>query len=78
MADLVRDDVRLGEVAGRTEAGAQVAEEVEIEVELAVGGAVERSHRRAGHAAGGLDRAAEQSPSGFCAGLFVQGAGRRG
>ena len=48
MADLVRDHVRLSEIAGRPEAVAQLTEERQIEIELLVGRAVERTGRRAG------------------------------
>ena len=46
MPDLVRDDVGLGEVARRAEALIELLEEREVEIDLAVGGAVERPHRR--------------------------------
>ena len=58
MADLVGDHVGLREVAGRAEAIAQVAVEVEIDVDLLVGRAVERTHRRLRRAAGRAHHAA--------------------
>src|SRR5207249_2577631 len=60
MADLVGDDVGLREVTGRAETIAKRAEEAEVEVELLVGGAVERTHRGARHAARRLHRAGEE------------------
>jgi hypothetical protein len=58
--DLVRDHVRLGEVAGRAEPIAQLAEEIEVDVHLAVGRAVERSHGRGRGTAAGVHLAREQ------------------
>ena len=60
VADLVRDDVGLGEVAGRPEPVAQIAVERQIDVELPVAGTVEGPDRRLGEAAGRVDGAAEQ------------------
>ena len=54
MADLMGDDIGLGEVAGRAEALRQLVEEGRVDVDLLVGRAVERPHRRLAHAAGGL------------------------
>ena len=51
MADLVRDHVRRREVAGRAEALRELLEERGVEVDLLVGGAVERAAGGAGHAA---------------------------
>ena len=45
MADLVRDDVRLREVAGRAEALVQLPVETEVDVELVVAWTVERPDR---------------------------------
>ena len=45
VAELVGDDVGLGEVAGRAEALVELAEEAEVEVDLAVERAVERPRR---------------------------------
>ena len=53
VAELVGDDVRLGEVARGAEALLQLAEEAEVEVDLAVDGAVEGA-RRGGRAAAPL------------------------
>ena len=63
--DLVRDHVRLGEVAWRAKAAIELIEELEIEVDLAVTRAVERPHRALAHAARGARRAAEQHQRGF-------------
>jgi len=52
VADLMRDHVRLGEIARRVKAVLQIAIEREIHVELLVVRAVERAHRRLSHAAG--------------------------
>src|SRR5262245_8967575 len=60
MTDLVRDDIRLREVAGRAEALRQLAEESEIEVDLPIARAVERAGRRLREAARRLDGVAEQ------------------
>ena len=38
VADLVRDDVGLGEVTGRAERRVELLEEAEVEVDLAVAG----------------------------------------
>ena len=43
MADLVREHVGLGEVPGRAEAALQLVEEAEVEVDLAIARAIERS-----------------------------------
>ena len=60
VADLVGDDVGLGEVARGAEARAQLVEEAEVDVDLLVARTVERAHRRLGEAAGRIDRAREQ------------------
>ena len=60
VADLVRDDVRLCEVAGRAEALRQLVEEAQIEINLAVLRAVKRTGRRLRESAGRVDRVAEQ------------------
>ena len=52
MADLVRDHVRLGEVAGRAEAFAQFLIKAEVDVHFLVRRAVERAHGRVGEPAG--------------------------
>jgi hypothetical protein len=59
VADLVRDDVRLREVAGGAEPVAQLAEEVEVDVHLGVGRAVEGPHRRGRRTAAGVHLAGE-------------------
>ena len=46
VADLVGDDIGLGEAAGRAEAARQLVEEAEVEVDLAVGRTIERAHGR--------------------------------
>jgi hypothetical protein len=60
MANLVGHHVGTGEVSGRTEALAQLAEELEIQVHPPIRRAVERSDRGARLAAGGLDGPGEQ------------------
>jgi hypothetical protein len=42
VSDLVRDNVRLSELAWRAEPGAQLIEERQIDVDLLIGGTVER------------------------------------
>src|SRR4051794_31322202 len=46
MADLVRDDVSLREIARRSEARFQLMEELKVDVNLLIFGAVERPRRR--------------------------------
>ena len=46
MADFVRDDVRLREVARRAEAAIELAEEAQVDIDLLIGRTVERSDRR--------------------------------
>ena len=65
MADLVRDDVRLCEVAGGAEALAQRAEEVEVEIDLLVLRTVERPGGGAGDAARRLHGAVEEDQLGI-------------
>src|SRR4051794_31512474 len=54
VAQLVGDDIGLGEVAGSLEALVQLVEEAEIEIDLAIERAVERPGRGAGEAAARL------------------------
>src|SRR5687768_4335024 len=54
VADLMGDDIGLGGVARGAEALAQFVEEVRIDVDPLVAGAVEGPHRRLAHAASGL------------------------
>src|SRR5207302_8163953 len=56
VAHLVRDDVRLRELAGRAEALRQLAVEAEVDIGALVGAAIEGAHRRRRRAAarGGL------------------------
>jgi hypothetical protein len=56
VADLVRDDVCLGEVAGRLEAVFQILIESEVDVHRLIGRAIEGPHRRLAGAAGGRRR----------------------
>ena len=63
MADLVRNDVGLREVAWRLEPAPQLLVEREVDVEAAVEGAVERAHRRHAGAACRIDGARENSTS---------------
>src|ERR1700736_5049849 len=60
MADFVRDYVGAGEVAGCAEALRQLLEKREIEVHIAVAGAIKRPRRRAGEAACRARLAAEK------------------
>ena len=54
MADLVRDDIGLRELARRVEALRKLAEELGVEVDVLVGRAVERPHCGLRRAASGL------------------------
>jgi hypothetical protein len=65
MADFVGDDVGLGEVARRAKTVLQLAEKAQVEIDLLVGGAVERPDRGAGEAAGRADFVAEQHERGI-------------
>src|SRR5262249_15124979 len=58
--DFMRHDVRLREVAGSAKPFLEFAEKREVEVDLAIGGAVERSNLRPAEAARGLSGAVEQ------------------
>src|SRR5690349_14869067 len=60
MSELVRNDVGLGEIAGRAESLREFVEETEIEIDLLVSGTVERACRTPRRAAAGLDTIAEQ------------------
>jgi len=51
MADFMGDDIGLREIAGRAEARRQFLEELEVEIDLLVERAIERSHRRLSGAA---------------------------
>ncbi len=53
MTDLVRDHIGLGEIAGRGEAAGELVEEGGVEIDAAVGRAVERAHARIRLAAAG-------------------------
>src|SRR6185295_19905286 len=55
MSDLVRDHISLSEIAGRAELLFEVAIERQIDVDLLVAGAVERTCRASGRAARGLN-----------------------
>jgi hypothetical protein len=48
MADLVGDDIGLGEVAGRAEAILELPEKGRVEIDPAVAGAIEGTGRRSG------------------------------
>src|SRR5262245_45897543 len=61
MADLVGDDVGLREVSWCAESIIEFPEEGQIEIDLAVAGAVERAHGRLTEAAGGLRGASEEN-----------------
>src|SRR5688572_19852435 len=60
MADLVRDDVGLREVAWRLEPPPQLLVEREVDVDAAVERTVERAHRRRAGAACRIDGAREE------------------
>src|SRR5262249_48841652 len=60
VADLVRDHVGLGEVAGRAEAAGHLVEEREVEVDLAGRRAIERPDRGRRHAARRVHGAVEE------------------
>ena len=60
VSELVRQDVGLGEVAGRAEAALQLVEEAQIEIDLSIAGAIERTADGPGVAAAGLNRVAEE------------------
>src|SRR5689334_11812845 len=60
MGELVSEDVGLGKIPRRAETILQLAEEPEIEVDLVVGGTVERTGGRLREAARRVDRVAEQ------------------
>ena len=62
---LVRDHVGLRERAAlRAEARAELVEEPEVDVDVLVGGAVERAHRRGGEAAAALHGLREEARAG--------------
>ena len=46
MADFVSDDIGLGEIARRLEAARKLVEKLGVEIDLLVGRAVKRTHRR--------------------------------
>src|SRR5687768_12407285 len=60
MADFVREHVGLGEVTGSAEALVQLVKELEIEVYLAIAGAIERANGCLGEPASRLDGVAEE------------------
>ncbi|OMP12851.1 hypothetical protein COLO4_02680, partial [Corchorus olitorius] len=61
MAELVRDDIIAGEIALRAEAIGEFVEEAGVEIDAAVGRAVEGPHRRLRCAAARLARAGEEA-----------------
>src|SRR6185369_7332065 len=65
MADLVGDHIGLREIAGRAEPARELVEEIEIEIDLLIAWAIERSDRRLREAAGGLGAAGEQHQLGL-------------
>ena len=77
MADLVRDHVGAGELAGfaaaAAEAPLQVLEERRVEIDLVVARAIERPHRALRRAAGRARRAREHHELGRAIGLAVLG-----
>ena len=60
MPELVRQDVRLGKVAGRAKAALKLVIKTEIDVNLLIEWTVERAHRSRGRAATGLGHVAEE------------------
>ena len=60
VADLVRDDIRLREITRRAEPAIQLVKEGEIDVDLAIGWAVEGSHGGRVRPACRLDRVGKQ------------------
>ena len=71
MADLMRDDIGLGEVAWRFEPVLQLLVEVEVDIDLLVVRAVERAHLREPDAAGRAHAAAEQHELGIAIALAI-------
>src|ERR1051325_9977026 len=72
MADLVRDHVRLCEIARRAEAAPQLVVETQIDIDLVVELAIERPDRSRGSAARRANRVAEQDePRVLVAGQLV-------
>src|SRR5262249_24403928 len=65
MSDFVREHVRLRELAGRAEAGAQLIVESEIDVDLLIARAVERASRRLSKAARRIDGITEEHELGM-------------
>src|SRR5256885_13331413 len=61
MSQLVRENVRFREVAGRAEAALQLIIEAEIDIHPLVERTVERSHRRLGRSTPGLRHVAEEN-----------------
>src|SRR5215813_5614253 len=61
MSNLVRDDIRLGEIAGRMEPSPQFLKETRVQIYLLIRGAIERSHCRLREAACGTDGARKQN-----------------
>ena len=72
MADLVRDHVGAGEVAGGMQFVLQLLEERQVQVHLLVARAIERAHRRGGAAAGRVHATAEQVQLGLDIGGAVR------
>src|SRR5712691_8251317 len=60
MAHLVRDDIGARELARRAETLRKVLEERSVEIDTAVGRAIEGPHGGAGQPTGGVDRAPEE------------------
>src|SRR5438105_9327112 len=62
--ELVRNDIRLREIAGRAESLRQLVEESQVEIDFAIPRAVERTGRGLRRAARRLDRVAEEHDAG--------------
>ena len=58
--DLVGDDIRLGEIAGRTVAFTEIAIKAEIDIDFVIARTVERPHSGFAATAGGLHRTGKQ------------------
>src|SRR5437868_971223 len=60
MTELVGDDVRIREIAGRTESSTELVEETGVEIDLVIVRTIERSGRGVRHATRRFERITEQ------------------
>src|SRR5690606_18035340 len=72
VSELVGDDIRLREFAGRAEPLRELVEELEVEVDLAVGRAIEGPHRALAKAARRLGGTAEKDELGLTVAIAQQ------